>query len=330
MGGLGRLVEPLWRTARRQLLLTPFALLVILLIMCAFRSRILFSGNGFTGLLVEASPVILGALALTPIAISGPAAVDLAVGPMMNLINIGIVIGLAHFGNVNPVLVFVFAIGAGVLLEAFQGAVIALVRVQTIIVTLGSYLILAGLNLVLLSEPSGAAPTWLSNWSGSERVLSPELYVLVAAFVVWTVVARSTFFRNLRLMGSDERTAYTSGIRLVATRIGAFVVAGVYVGLAAIMYTALIESADPTAGTTFTLTAVTALVLGGASLSGGRASAIGVVLGAIDLSLISYVLGTFSFGMAASYAMQLVTGIVLVGALLAGSVLLGVTRKRGA
>src|ERR1039458_4324170 len=111
---------------------------------------------------------------------------------MMNLINIGIVIGLAHFGNVNPVLVFVFAIGAGVLLEAFQGAVIALVRVQTIIVTLGSYLILAGLNLVLLSEPSGAAPTWLSNWSGSERVLSPELYVLVAAFVVWTVVARST------------------------------------------------------------------------------------------------------------------------------------------
>lgn len=317
----------LWRETRRQLLITPLVLFAVLLVLCGFRSAILFSGNGITGLLAVAAPVILGALALTPIAISGPAAVDLAVGPMMNVINIGIVIGLSRFGHTGPVFVFAFAIGAGILLEVVQGTIISLLRLQTIIVTLGGYLILAGLNLVLLSEPGGQAPAWLSNWSGSGRLLSPTLFVVIGALALWAVLARSTFFRNLRLMGSDERAAYTGGIRLVATRIGAFAVGGVYVGLAAIMYTALIQSADPVAGTGFTLTAVTALVLGGASLSGGRASAAGAVLGALDLALISYVLQTFQFGLAASYAQQLATGVVLVVALLVGNLLVGVTRR---
>jgi len=334
MSSVRRFLAGLWRTSRRQMsLLTPFALLVVLLILCAIRSPILFSGGGFSGLVGESAPLILAALALTPIAIAGPAGIDLAVGPLMNFINIGIVIGLSQlgWGSTNPVLVVCFAIGVGVLIGIFQGAVIALLRLQTVIVTLAGYLILAGLNLVWLSEPSGTAPTWLYDWLWSpqaQQVFSPALFVLLGAFVLWALLARSTFFRNLRLMGSDERTAYTSGVRLVATRIGAHAVAGVYVGLAAVMYTALIGSADPKAGAAFTLTAVTALVLGGASLSGGRASGIGAVLGAVDVWLISYILTTFRFGMAASYVVQLATGVVLVVALVAGGLLTDLARRR--
>ena len=76
-------------------------------------------------------------------------------------------------------------------------------------------------------------------------------------------------------MGSDEKSAYTSGVRIYLVRIGAHIIGGVYAALAAIAFTGLIGSGDPTQGTTYTLMAVTALVLGGSSLIGGRGGAFG-------------------------------------------------------
>ena len=80
-------------------------------------------------------------------------------------------------------------------------------------------------------------------------------------------------------MGSDERAAYTSGVRIGVVRIGAHVVSGLFAGLASLAFTALISSGDPSQGTTYTLISVTALVLGGTSLAGGRATVFGSLLG---------------------------------------------------
>ncbi len=328
----GRALGGAWYSVSHQYsMFTPLALLVILLIVSAARSPHLFSDAGFAGALAGAAPIILAALALTPIAIAGPAGVDLAIGPLMGFINIMLVIELPKVGITNPILIFALAILMGVAFEIFQGAVIAIVRLQPVIVTLSGYLILAGLNLVLLPAPGGTAPEWLNNWvwgKAAAHTLSPALYVLVFVFVLWWLLSRTTLFRNIRLMGDDERTAYASGIRLIPTRIMAHVITGVIAGVAAVMYTALIGSADPQSGTTFTLTAVTALVLGGASLGGGRAGAFGAALGAIDMWLISYVLATFQFGKATSYVVQLSTGTVLVISLLVGGLLLGVAQSR--
>jgi ribose transport system permease protein len=96
------------------------------------------------------------------------------------------------------------------------------------------------------------------------------------------------------------------------------------------MYTGLIGSADPTAGAPYTLNAVTALVIGGASLGGGRAKGLGSVLGAIDIWLISYVLSTFNFGLNASYWTQFTSGAVLVVALVAGAMLARVSTRQPA
>ena len=127
-------------------------------------------------------------------------------------------------------------------------------------------------------------------------------------------------------MGSNDRTAFVSGLRLDSDAIWrAHVIAGVFAGIAAVMYTGLIGSADPSAGASFTLSAMTALILGGASLAGGKASALGSVLGAVDIYLISYVLVTFNFGLNASYMVQLTTGSVLVVALLVGGLLAGLS-----
>jgi ribose transport system permease protein len=117
-------------------------------------------------------------------------------------------------------------------------------------------------------------------------------------------------------MGSDERAAYTAGVRIGWVRLGAHLISGAFVGLAAICYTALIGSGDPTQGTTYTLVAVTALVLGGTSLAGGRGGVIGSLLGAINLFLIGYVLSTFSFGSIQGFVTDLAYGVILVLSLL--------------
>ncbi|MFP3802931.1 ABC transporter permease subunit, partial [Paraburkholderia sp. SIMBA_027] len=84
----------------------------------------------------------------------------------------------------------------------------------------------------------------------------------------------------LCLTGADERMAYTSGVRVDVVRMLAHIAGGRFTGLAALSYTALVSSGDPTQGSTYTLQAVTALVLGGANLAGGRGGALGSTLGA--------------------------------------------------
>ncbi|MGH7080688.1 MAG: ABC transporter permease subunit, partial [Acetobacteraceae bacterium] len=216
----------------------------------------------------------------------------------------------------------------GVVLQAMMGALIGSLRVSTVVVTLAVYLVLNGLNTVILPEPGGTAPEWLSNFGAASSILSPILYVPLAAFVLWTLITRTTFFRNVRLMGANDRTAFVSGVPLIPTRIGAHVIAGVFIGVASVMYTGLIGSADPTAGASYTLSAITALVIGGASLGGGRARGLGSVLGGIDIWLISYVLSTFNFGLNASYWVEFATGAVLVAALVMGGFLGGLGRRR--
>jgi ribose transport system permease protein len=315
--------------ARQRSLKTPSILFVLLIVIAAFKGPHLFTSEGLGGAIIGAAPLVLATLAMTPIAIAGPAGVDLSIGPAMTFINIAVVLGLPEVGLSDPVSVFAFAILLGILLQVIMGTLIAILRVSTVVVTLALYLVLDGMNTVILPQSGGSAPDWLANWGSVSTVFSAVLYVPVAAFLLWAVTARTTFFRNVRLMGANDRTAFVSGIPLIPTRIGAHVIAGIFVGVASVMYTGLIGSADPTAGTPYTLSAVTALIIGGASLGGGNAKGLGSVLGALDLWLISYVLSTFNFGLDASYWVQFTTGAVLVVSLVAGGVLSGAGQPRG-
>ena len=189
-------------------------------------------------------------------------------------------------------------------------------RVQPIIVSLSGFLALSGINLVILPRPGGTAPEWMSNWGAGTSIFSPALFMVAAATIGWLIFSTTAFYGHLRLMGSDERAAYTSGVRIGVVRIGAHVVSGLFAGLAALAFTALISSGDPTQGTTYTLISVTALVLGGTSLAGGRATVFGSLLGALNLFLIGYVLSTFDFGSVQGFVTDLCYGVILVLSLL--------------
>ncbi len=300
----------------RTYLLVPILLLFTLLVIAVLRAPNLMSSVGIGSAIIVSAPLILATYSLTLIAMAGRAGVDLSIGPLIGFINVSLIQLYAADVIASPFAFFAYAIIVGILYQVLMGLIIIYVRVQPIIVALSGFLALVGLNLVILPRPGGVAPEWMMPWGLGTSIWSPILVILVLATGAWFLLARTAFFDHLRLMGSDERTAYTAGVRINIVRLGAHVIAGVYSALAALTFTSLISSGDPTQGTTYTLMAVTALVLGGTSLAGGRGSIIGSLLGALNIYLITYVLSTFSFGMVQSFVTDAAYGVVLVVSLL--------------
>lgn len=297
-------------------LLVPILLIAVLLGIAAVRGPSLVSLSGFGSAIIVAAPLTLATYALMAIAVAGRGTVDLAVGPLLAFINVSIV-KLNMIGAVTgPFGVFFVALGIGVLYQLLFASIVIWVRVQPIIVALSGFLALTGINLVILPRPGGMAPEFMTSWGLGATIFSPVLLIVLIATAGWLLFTLTPFYANLRMMGYDERAAWTSGVRINIVRIGAHVIAGVFVGLGAICYTALIASGDPTQGTNMTLTATTALVLGGVSLAGGRGGVTGALLGALNLYLIGYVLATFNFGAVQAFVTQMAYGLILMASLL--------------
>ena len=297
-------------------LFVPIILFFVLLIVAVLRSPHLVSNAGIAGAMIVATPLVLATYSVMAIAMAGRGTVDLSIGPLIGFINVTLV-QLFGAGVIDsPVEFFVYAIGAGIAYQLVMGLIIVFIRVQPIIVSLSGYLALSGINLVIMARPGGTVPDWMEPWGLGISIYSPVTVILVLSTVAWLLFSRSAFYGHLRLMGSDERAAYTSGVRINLVRLGAHVIAGIYAGLATLTYTSLISSGDPTQGTTYTLIAVTALVLGGTSLAGGRGGVMGSLLGALNIYLITTVLATFNFGAVQSFVTDLSYGLVLVISLL--------------
>lgn len=297
-------------------LLMPITLFFALLTLAVLRSPSLMTSYGLGAAVIVVSPLILATFALMSSVTAGRGTVDLSIGPLIGFINVTL-IQLNGAGIVSsPIAVFLYAMAAGALYQFVFALIVIYVRVQPIIVSLSGYLALSGINLVILPRPGGLAPTFMAEWGYGTTIFSPPLIIVLAATGLWLLFTATAFYTHLRLMGSDERAAYTSGVPISAVRIGAHLISGAFAGLAAICFTALIGSGDPSQGTTYTLIAVTALVLGGASLAGGRAGVFGSALGALNLYLITFSLSTFNFGAVQSFVTNLAYGTVLVVSLL--------------
>jgi ribose transport system permease protein len=294
----------------------PITLFFALLAFSVLRSPSLISSAGIGSAIIVATPLILATYALMASAMAGRGTVDLSVGPLIGFVNVTLI--QLHGAGVlnNPIAVFAYAMAAGALYQFLFALIVIYVRVQPIIVSLSGYLALSGINLVILPRPGGIAPEFMAEWGWGTSIFSPILAILLAASAAWLLFTTTAFYTHLRLMGSDERAAYTSGVPITVVRIGAHLISGCFAGLAAICFTALISSGDPSQGTTYTLIAVTALVLGGASLAGGRGGVFGSALGALNLYLITFALATFNFGAVQSFVTNLAYGTILVVSLL--------------
>ena len=303
-------------TSSNKYLMVPIFIFFSLLILAMIRSPIIISQSGIGSAIILSAPLILTTYALTFIVMAGRGGVDLSIGPFMGFINVSSIQLYAHGYLQTSIGWFIYAIAMGLIWQLFYALIVVYVRVSPIIVALAGFLAFTGINLVILSRPGGIAPDWLIPWGEGFTIFNEIFLLLILATILFYIITHTAFWGHLKLMGADERAAFTSGVKINWVRIVAHLISGVFAALSAICFTALVGSGDPIQGTKYTLLGVTALVLGGASLIGGRGGAFGAILGAGTLYLINYILVTFRFERLQSFVSDLSYGAVLVIALL--------------
>lgn len=294
-----------------------WALLAALMFAASWRAPYLFTDGGIGGLLVTSTPLVLAAMAVTMNALVG-SGVDLSIGPAVVFVNVFLVRFLFQNEIGNPWIIVFVALALGVAVQLVLIFTVTYLRLEPVIVTLSGFIALSGLNLMILDKPQGTAPNWLDDWGRGASAISPMFWVLGIAIVGWFLLSRTSLYANILLVGSDIRASWVSGVSVRWVQFAAHAVSGLLIGLAGLAYTGAIGSGNPGQGATYTLTAVTAVVLGGTVLSGGRGGIFGSIPGAFAIALISYVLTTFSLGSMASFVTQVVYGALLVLALVLG------------
>lgn len=288
------------------------ALFVVLLAASILQDASIVSPRFLTGSVSVAVPLVIGAMAITPAILSGGGGMDLSVGPLMGFINVLVVTVLmqAHLGDwwiAVPLLLLV-----GLAVGAVNGWLVAVVRLQPIVATLGTYLVLSGANLWLLPTPLGPVPAWFGALARPWFGIPGPLAFVVGPALIWFVLCRTPFLKTLLAVGGDDRVAYSCGIDVGLVRIIAYAIGGLFSAFAGLALTALIQSADANVGPPYTLQVITAAALGGISLAGGRGRMWGSVFGAMTLFLIQNLMTNQGVSV---FWQQVVFGATLIAAL---------------
>lgn len=281
------------------------ALLVVLLAGNVALNPVRFLPGSWGTEIGLAAPLLAAAIATMPAMLGGRGGIDVSVGPLMGFVNAVLVqVLMLDLDVTSPWVLVPAAVALGALVGAVNGVLATLVRIQPIVATLGTYLVLAGATLTILPAPAGSAPPWLKSLAGPLSALPLALMALA-----WLCLKRTPYYEQLMAIGSDDRACFTAGVAVTRVRFLSYVLTGTFAGVAGLMLTALIGSADPTVGPTYTLVAISAVALGGVSLAGGRGGFLAAGTGAADIFLLQTALTFFNVS---TFVLQIAYGIILV------------------
>jgi ribose transport system permease protein len=286
---------------------TGFALVlfVVLLTVNVALNPARFAAAAWGATVGLAAPLIAASIAATPAILGGRGGIDVSIGPLMGLVNALIVQTLiADAGISSPWAVVPAALIVGAAAGALNGFLAVFVRIQPIVATLGTYLLFTGLTLTIVPAPTGTVPPWIQSLSGRLSIAP-----LAALAVTWLALKQLPYYDQLMAVGSDDRAAYTAGVPVALVRFLSYCLTGVFAGTAGLLLTALIGSADPNVGASFTLLAISAVALGGVSLGGGRGGLMAAVIGASDIFLLQSALTYFNVS---TFVLQIAYGLILV------------------
>jgi ribose transport system permease protein len=296
------------RVAERRETAFALVLFVVLLAANALLNPARFAPAAWGATIGLAAPLIAASIAATPAILGGRGGIDVSIGPLMGLVNALVVETLiADVGISSPWVVIPAALGVGAVAGALNGFLAVFVRIQPIVATLGTYLIFTGLTLTIVPAPTGTVPRWIQSLSGQLSVVP-----LLALAAAWLGLKQLPYYDQLMAVGSDDRAAYTAGVPVALVRFLSYCLTGVFAGTAGLLLTALIGSADPNVGASFTLLSISAVALGGVSLGGGRGGLLAAVIGASDIFLLQSALTYFNVS---TFVLQIAYGLILVASI---------------
>ena len=242
--------------------------------------------------------------------------IDLSVGSILAVASVLTAI-LMKAGWDAP-LATLIGIIAGALMGAVNGLVIARGKVAPFIATLGLMTLLRGVALVLSngSPISGFTSYFFALQGGgyvAHLVPIPVVWMLVMFVLFWFVLTRTVFGRHVYATGGNEEAAKLSGVKTDGVQIVVYTISGAMAALAGVILTSRLDSAQPTAGAGYELDAITAVVLGGTSLAGGRGWIFGTLIGALLIGVLNNGLNLMGVS---SFYQQVIKGSVILLAVL--------------
>lgn len=277
--------------------------------------------------LVDAVPLAMLGLAELLVIVSGRGGIDLSIGAIVSLT--GMVFGLANGVWGWPLLpAIVLAVVVGGVLGAVNGLFVARLGFPALITTLATYYAYKSLAVVINAHQPVSTPSIqnLSSLTSSVEIpvvgrnipnvpLGVFTFLVPAVVGVWLLLQRTTYGRRLFAIGTNDVAATWSGVAVAATRMRAYVLAGVLAGVVAVYLTGQFASARPDAGTSgngLALPAITIAVLGGVAITGGIGRVSGVLLAAVLITWLNAGILLLFDGNAGTRFQLLALGAVLV------------------
>ncbi len=245
----------------------------------------------------QVATIAIVAMGMTLVIATG--GIDLSVGAVMALSGaLAPLIFLSEFGTAYPVLgllaALFFPLVAALVCGLFNGAIVAVLKVQPIIATLILFISGRGIAQVLTNGNLQTFSNPEFSYLGTGKILGFPfqgwLAIAIACLLFW-LVNRTIFGRYLLAIGGNERAAKLSGGPVRRVKIGAYVICSVLSGLAGLIVVAINSASDAARnGNLMELDAIAAAVVGGALLQGGKAPIFGAILGAVIIQLVKYTL----------------------------------------
>ena len=272
------------------------------------------TGANFKTILLQTVIVAIGALGMTMIIVSG--GIDLSVGSVVALTSVVCAKLLVH--NSSPVLAAAAAVLAGAAIGLINGSIVAWFRMMPFIVTLGMMGIARGAakSKWLADNQTVNAPDTAINrlMEPGDPLhflpLPPGVWIAIFLAVLMAVIMRQTIFgRYIFAIGSNESTARLCGVRVPLYKAAIYTVAGAFFGLAGLLQMARLTQGDPTVAIGLELDIIAAVVIGGASLSGGVGSILGSMIGALIMAVLRNGSNQMSWP---TYIQEIIIGAVII------------------
>lgn len=269
--------------------------------------------HNFKTIFTQTVIVAIGALGMTMIVVSG--GIDLSVGSSIAFTSVVGALLVQKGWGPFPVLLAMIASGGAIGL--LNGTAIAGLRLVPFIITLGSLGVFRGSAKWLADNQTvnyDASPinTWMTTADPFSRALPAGVWVALGLAIATSLLLRRTVFgRHVFALGSNEATARLCGIPVTRLKIAIYAIAGGFFGLAGVFQLARLRQGDPTVAVGLELDIIAAVIIGGASLSGGVGTVLGSMIGALIMAVLRN--GSQQMGWP-TYFQEIIIGLVIIGA----------------